>query len=230
MEEVLKGRPVQEFAEPEGLVRVEVCSLSGKLPSPHCPHRRTELFIAGTEPREYCTMHRPVRIDVATGMLATEGCPLEQVVERVYTFLPAEAVEWGRKQGIPQLPTEYCFLHNKVEADTGYRIQGDHAPFSILHSPFSIVMTSPDPFSVFRLSPALPLGEQRIEVAARPAGETVVAELILYVDGEPLAELVTPPYRSLWPLTPGVHAFHAEGYDATGRRLTSESVYVTVIE
>ncbi|NIO70722.1 MAG: penicillin-binding protein, partial [Anaerolineae bacterium] len=223
MEEVLKGRPVQEFAEPEGLVRVEVCSLSGKLPSPHCPHRKTELFIAGTEPREYCTMHRPVRIDVATGMLATEACPPEQVVERVYTFLPAEAVEWGRKRGIPQPPTEYCSLHTKAEGDTGYMMQGDQ-------SPISIVMTSPDPFSVFRLSPALPLDDQRIEVAARPAEETVIAELILYVDGEPLATLGTPPYRSMWPLTPGEHAFHAEGYDATGRRLTSEPVYVTVME
>jgi 1A family penicillin-binding protein len=223
MGEVLKGRPVQEFAEPEGLVRVEVCSLSGKLPSPHCPHRKTELFIAGTEPREYCTMHRPVRIDVSTGMLATEGCLSEQVVEKVYTFLPAEAVEWGRKQGVPQPPTEYCSLHGKLEADTRYTIQGDQ-------SPISIVMTSPDPFSVFRLSPALPLDDQRIEVAARLAEETAIAELILYVDGEPLATLVTPPYRSMWPLTPGVHAFHAEGYDATGRRLASEPVYVTVME
>jgi 1A family penicillin-binding protein len=230
MEEVLKGRPVQEFAEPEGLVRVEVCALSGKLPSSYCPHRKTELFIAGTEPREYCTMHRPVRIDVATGMLATEACPPEQVTDRVYTFLPAEAAEWGRKQGIPRPPTEYCPLHGKAEAemgdkiqDTGYRTESDH-------SPLSIMMTSPDPFSVFRLSPALPLGDQRIEVAARPAEETVVAELTLYVDGEPLARLTAPPYRSVWPLAPGVHAFHAEGYDATGRRLTSEPVYVTVME
>ena len=230
MEEVLKGRPVQEFAEPEGLVRVEVCSLSGKLPSPYCPHHKTELFIAGTEPREYCTLHRPVRIDVATGMLATENCPPERVVERVYTFLPAEAVEWGRKQGIPQPPTEYCPLHGQAEADTEYKMQGDQSPISNLQSPIFIVMTSPDPFSVFRLSPALPLDHQRIEVAARPAEETVVAELTLYVDGEPLAKLATPPYRSMWPLTPGVHAFHAEGYGATGSRLTSEPVYVTVME
>jgi 1A family penicillin-binding protein len=230
MEEVLKGRPVQEFAEPEGLVRVEVCSLSGKLPSPHCPHRKTELFIAGTEPREYCTLHRPVRIDVATGMLATENCPPERVVERVYTFLPAEAVEWGRKQGIPQPPMEYCSMHGQSEADTRYTIQGDESLISNLQSPISIVMTSPDPFSVFRLSPALPLSEQRIEVAARLAEEMIVAELTLYVDGEPLVRLATPPYRSMWPLTPGVHAFYAEGYDAMGRRLTSQPVYVTVME
>jgi hypothetical protein len=101
--------------------------------------------------------------------------------------------------------------------DAGYRTQDDRAPFSI-------VMTSPDPFSVFRLSPALPLGDQRIEVAARPAEETVIAELILYVDGEPLARLTAPPYCSLWPLTPGEHAFHAEGYDATGRRLTADFI------
>ena len=224
MEEVLKGHPVQEFAEPEGLVRVEVCALSGKLPSPYCPHRKTELFIAGTEPREYCPLHRPVRIDITMGMLATEVCPPEQVVERVYTFLPAEAAEWGRKQGILQPPTGYCSLHGEA------RMQDDRVPISNLQSPISIIMTSPDPFSVFRLSPALPLSEQRIEVAARPAEEMVVAELVLYVDGEPLATLAAPPYRSLWPLALGVHAFHAEGYDVTGRRLTSEPIYVTVIE
>jgi len=229
MEEVLKGRPVQEFAEPEGLVRVEVCSLSGKLPSSHCPHRKTELFIADTEPREYCTMHRPVRIDVTTGMLATEACAPEQVVERVYTFLPAEAIEWSRKQGIPQPPTEYCPLHGNMMQVARYKMQDEPAS-CILHPASCLVMTSPDPFSVFRLSPALPLSDQRIEVAARPAEEIIVAELILYVDGELLANLATPPYRSMWPLTPGVHAFHAEGYDATGRRLTSELVYVTVLE
>jgi len=231
MEEVLKGHPVQEFVEPGGLVRVEVCSLSGKLPSPHCPHHKTELFIAGTEPREYCAIHRPVRIDVATGMLATEGCSPEQVVERVYAFLPAETMEWGRKQGIPQPPTEYCSLHSTDEllraATDQQEVRGSR---SSTPYPLSLVMTSPDPFSVFRLSPALPLGDQRIEVAARPTEETVVAELILYVDGEPLATLATPPYRSMWPLTPGEHAFHAEGYDATGRQLTSEPVYVTVIK
>ena len=238
MKEVLKGRPVQEFAEPEGLVRVEVCALSGKLPSPHCPHRKTELFVAGTEPREYCTMHRPVRIDVTTGVLATKNCPPEQVVERVYAFLPAEAMEWGRKQGIPQPPTEYCYLHSSDELQRAATEQQEVRdsppptpyPLSLVPYPSSLVMTSPDPFSVFRLSPALPLGDQRIEVAARPTEETVVAELVLYVDEEPLARLTTPPYRSMWPLTPGVHAFHAEGYDATGRRLTSEPVYVTVME
>jgi 1A family penicillin-binding protein len=238
MEEMLKGRPIQEFAEPEGLLRVEVCSLSGKLPSPLCPHRKTEPFIAGTEPREYCTMHRPVRIDVATGMLATESCPPEQVRERVYTFLPAEAVEWGRKQGIPQPPTEYCYSHSSddlQQAATDQQEARDSQsstpyPLSFVSHSFCLVMTSPDPFSVFRLSPALPLSEQRIEVAARPTEETIIANLVLYVDGESLATLPSPPYRSMWPLTPGVHAFHAEGYDATGRRLTSEPVYVTVIE
>lgn len=232
MDEVLKGRPAQEFVEPKGLVRVEVCSLSGKLPSPHCSHRKTELFIAGTEPREYCTLHRPVRIDVATGMVATENCPPERVVERVYAFLPSEAMEWGRKQGIPQPPTEYCFLHSSDKLQQEARGSLSPTPYSLSLVPdsSSLVMTSPDPFSVFRLSPALPLSHQRIEIAARPAGETVVAEVTLYVDGEPLDRLALPPYRSVWPLTPGVHAFHAEGYDATGRRLTSEPVYVTVIE
>lgn len=59
MEVALKGQPVLRFAEPPGLVRVAVCAESGLLPGPSCPHRRVEVFIAGTEPRERCPLHLP---------------------------------------------------------------------------------------------------------------------------------------------------------------------------
>ena len=59
MEEAHKGLPPLPFPKPPGLVRVEVCALSGLLPNPYCPHRRLEWFIAGTEPRERCAIHGP---------------------------------------------------------------------------------------------------------------------------------------------------------------------------
>jgi len=52
MEAALKGMPVREFEQPEGLVKVEVCAQTGQLPGDDCPHHVTELFIAGTEPTE----------------------------------------------------------------------------------------------------------------------------------------------------------------------------------
>jgi penicillin-binding protein 1C len=45
------------FTPPSGLVSREICSFSGLQPGPGCRHRRTEWFIAGTEPEAQCTYH-----------------------------------------------------------------------------------------------------------------------------------------------------------------------------
>lgn len=46
-----------EFAEPKGIVRAAVCSLSGGLPGESCPGTVEEVFVLGTEPREVCAGH-----------------------------------------------------------------------------------------------------------------------------------------------------------------------------
>lgn len=50
--EFLKTKPKQNFARPEGLVDVEICTFDGKLPNNSCPNRTVEKFIIGTEPKE----------------------------------------------------------------------------------------------------------------------------------------------------------------------------------
>ncbi len=82
-----KGLPIREFERPEGLTEAEVCALSGHLPGPDCPHRITELFVAGTEPTTPCDMH--VRVG-----------------DQVMIALPAEAQAWGREHGVPLLPVQ----------------------------------------------------------------------------------------------------------------------------
>ncbi|MFB0545387.1 MAG: penicillin-binding protein, partial [Anaerolineae bacterium] len=233
MEEVLKARPAQEFVEPPGLVRVEVCSASGLLPNPHCPNRRVELFIKSTEPQIACAMHRALRIDTTTGLLATENCPPERVVERVYTILPAEALEWGRKRGIPQPPREYCTLHvsPKKMAWKDLGIGDSDLGVGDRQSPqYPLVITSPDPGSIFRLTKALPRQDQQIEVAARPGEGVTVARLTLYVDSVSLGTFDRPPYRRMWPLEPGDHTFQAVGYDVEGNELESQVVRIAVLE
>jgi hypothetical protein len=46
--------PTVEFSEPPGLVRKEICPLSGLIPTDLCPGRMEEVFISGSEPRQYC--------------------------------------------------------------------------------------------------------------------------------------------------------------------------------
>ncbi len=81
----LKGKPVRSFIRPDGLTSVEVCALSGKLPTQDCPHRVHEWFIEGTAPQTTCEMHR-------------------RVGDEVFVILPPEAQAWAREHNLAQPP------------------------------------------------------------------------------------------------------------------------------
>jgi penicillin-binding protein 1B len=50
-------RNVAEFQAPDGIVTAEIDPLSGELATAACPQRRAEVFIAGTQPTDYCRLH-----------------------------------------------------------------------------------------------------------------------------------------------------------------------------
>ena len=212
MELALLGRPSREFERPPGIIEVEICSLSGLMPTPYCSHTRHELFIAGTEPRLFDNWYQPFLIDSASGLLASADTPPERVESRVYILLPEEAREWARQQGWPAPPA------TPSPAAVGQ------------DSRFQLLMVRPDPGSMYRLSPNLPLSAQQIEVSARPADGVIAAEVTLYVDGRPLQSFRVPPYRTFWTLEPGEHSFVARGQTVDGRRLESEAAWVVVKE
>ena len=219
MQLALQGRPARDFERPPGIIEVEICSLSGLLPTPYCPHTRSELFIAGTEPKLYDTWYQPFIIDSATGLLADASTPPERAETRVYIVLPEPARDWARQQGWPEPPTA-----PSLASSTGQTGGSAGAP------DFQLVMTRPDPGSVYRLSPNLPPSAQRIEVSARPASGVMVSEVTLHVDGIPLETLRVPPYRTFWTLEPGPHSFSARGRTIDGRRLESDAVWIVVRE
>ena len=102
-----EGLPVVSFTRPPGITERQVCSISGLLPTEHCPNVVTEKFIAGTEPLMTCNVHRVFHINRETGKLATQSTPPELVEEKVYSIYPPEAADWVREAKIPQPPTEY---------------------------------------------------------------------------------------------------------------------------
>jgi len=85
MRSILQGRPDKIFTQPSGLIQFEVCDLSGLLPTPACPHTKTEWFIAGTQPAAPDTFYQ----FSATG--------------EVVLNLPVAAQDWARSQGLPLL-------------------------------------------------------------------------------------------------------------------------------
>jgi len=201
MRRALLGQPELEFAVPEGLVRAEVCALSGLLPTEYCPKTRWEWFIAGTVPTERDAFFRPFTLDRRTGLLADETTPPEEREERVYLILPPEAQDWAIRQGIPQPPV-------------GARIaSGENVPARLL---------SPDPHTVFRLTPLLPEDQQRIRLAVAVPSQ---AEAVAYwLDGALLATVEEPPYEHWWSLQPGEHEISAVVELADGTRITTDRV------
>jgi len=112
MEEALAGTPPRDFDRPSGIVTAEICADSGAKPSQVCPRRRTEIFVAGTEPGDPSQdFHQLVRICTVTGQRATEFCPEDVVVEKYFEVYPEEYRWWAEEHGIEQPPADFCSLH-----------------------------------------------------------------------------------------------------------------------
>lgn len=79
MKRIHEDLPNATFPIPEGLVQMQVCSKSGKLPTPGlCDEMGcviTEYFAEGTEPTEMCDVHYQGRICAYSGLIATAECP-----------------------------------------------------------------------------------------------------------------------------------------------------------
>ncbi len=206
METVLRGKPALSFERPEGLVRAEVCALSGLLPTEDCERRVVDWFIKGTVPTEYDTWHQRFTIDAQTGLLADDSTPPARRVERVYLVLPPELRPWAYDEGIPEPPSAAAI----EAADAGAALR----------------LTSPDPYSVYRLSPVTPEETQRILVRAVAPPDT--QEITFHLNGEPLATLDAPPWEMWWALQRGDWELSARAALVDGSVQESAPVTLTV--
>jgi penicillin-binding protein 1C len=87
---------------PDGLARVEVCAASGDLPNRWCPQTALTWFIPGKSPIRVSTLHRPVRVDIRTGLAACP--PFDPAVTRleVFEFWPSDLQRLFRDTGLPR--------------------------------------------------------------------------------------------------------------------------------
>lgn len=109
------------FAEPPGLVRRQVCAVSGLLPSAADTDLVSEVFIAGQEPKQVCDLHKlfNICIEHSTPELANEFCPPQSVIQRPYLVLPPAYTAWQktlRKSLGP--PTATCCMPTPVATET----------------------------------------------------------------------------------------------------------------
>jgi penicillin-binding protein 1C len=207
---VLTGQPEERFLQPAGFVRLEVCALSGLLPTEACPYRRWEWFIEGTEPTREDAFYQLVQIDTTTGRLAHEGTPPERRSEQVILDLPPELQPWARMEGI-------TLLSDLMTAPSEVPDQGSLRPIRLI---------SPSEGSIYRLSPGLDPETQKLLLEA--ISETDLELVTIWVDGDLVAEFDQEPYQAWWSLVVGEHEAWAEGVLQDGTTVTSESIVFTV--
>jgi penicillin-binding protein 1C len=201
MRAALQGQPYLNFSVPEGIDRVQVCAMSGLLPTPDCPQTKWEWFITGTAPTDYDTLYQRFRIDRRTGQLADETTPPEFVQEEVFLVLPPQARTWAAQQGIPAPPV-------------GAQLIGDDST--------PVRLLSPDPYTIFQLTPFTPLANQRIRLQVTvPANTDSVS---YWLDGQLIGTRYQAPFDLWWALTPGPHQLKAIAMTTDPARLASQTL------
>jgi 1A family penicillin-binding protein len=214
---VLTGTPERSFSRPAGMVRVEVCALSGLLPTEACPYRRQEWLISGTEPTQPDNLYKQVTIDTATGRLADADTPPERRVTQLVLDLPPQAQPWARSQGLTLLsdltssPLAPCSL-----------------PLATCSLPLALI--SPPANALYRYVPGVSAETQRLRLEAVSAsGEGSLNQVTLWVDGNLVARLTASPYQAWWPLAVGKHEAWAEAVTVDGERVKSAVIQFEVV-
>jgi penicillin-binding protein 1B len=92
---------VSDFPAPDGIVTAEIDPLNGMLATPNCPKSRGEVFIAGTQPLEYCTLHGGSGKTTIAGWDTPDAESSGEHVEGATGAVPA-AVRPARRADAPQ--------------------------------------------------------------------------------------------------------------------------------
>ena len=208
MRALLQGQPDRPFVRPDGMKQVEVCALSGLLPTPACPHTRMEWFINRTEPTQTDNYYQQIWVDALTNSLANDSTPPDRRKSIIALNLPVQALPWARSQGLPLL------------ADFEKNANTQNAN--------SLMLVSPTPNTTYRITSDINQSAQQLSVEA--VANQNFSQVRIYADGILLQTLSNPPYQAWWTLSPGQHQFWAEGMNSNGEAIKSDMITITVIQ
>ena len=215
MQMATRDAPARAFRQPPGMARADVCINSGLLPTEWCQRRRSELFIAGTQPTEFDTVYQPVAFDTCRGGPTSAGSDPQCIQQRVVRVYPPDLRDWARANGVEQPNTAAT-----AQASPDAVAQAGRRPASAL------ALVSPDPNSAFQWVDGLAADVQQIRLAARPTGQP--AEVTFLVDGRAVAVANSAPYETWWTLQPGAHSISAQSVGADGAVAVSDEIWIDV--
>jgi len=210
--EALTGTQEQWFSHPPGMTLIEVCSLSGMLPTKDCLNKNSDWFIDGTEPMVIDNVFHKLIIDSNNGTIATHLTPPHQKAEILVLNLPPEAHPWARSQGL-SLYNDFIF------SESASAISGTE---------YILEIVSPRNGSVYTVSADYPPNGQRLPIEILYA--TVPERIKLLLNGKVLEVINQKPFLSWWTLEKGDHVLQAEAKFRDGSTILSPQVSFTVLE
>jgi penicillin-binding protein 1C len=176
------------------LTQVEICPLSGQLPTPNCPHRVKERFAPSDRPRQVCTMHASIAVDRRNGLLAGPGCTEEYRKSAIVEVFDETFGAWARSANRPLAPTDYSPLC----PDTSGTATINAGPLRIRY---------PYDGAVFLFDPGKAAQSQGIVI--RVDAPRVVHEVRFFFDGRFIG-VHGSPFEHVLPLSEGQHRLRVE--------------------
>ncbi|OGJ80926.1 penicillin-binding protein 1C [Candidatus Peribacteria bacterium RIFOXYC2_FULL_58_10] len=199
--------PPKDFARPEGIADLAVCALSGKLPTPLCPHTITEHFIEGTEPTEPDDIFQSVSIDTRNGLLASADCLREFVRAETFAVFPKDSVQWALENGWPAPPRSLSPLCERTSSPSSKQ------PASW------ILITEPKANDSFALDPLVPDASEQIIFEAQASRD--IERIEWFVDGKKIGTGKPPTFHLEWKPAPGAFAIEARSGGVSDQRRIS---------
>jgi len=210
--EALTGTQENWFHQPDGIIQVEVCGLSGYLPTNSCPYTKMEWFIEGTEPTLMDNLYHQVWIDKGTGKLVNDYTPSDQRKLITALDLPPEAHGWAQTQGVTLLTD----LHDYREQ---WSITEGHVPLLVL---------TPTDNMVYRINPTSGKESQKLQMQV--INSTNFNKVELWLNENLLTTFYQEPYQFWWPLIPGKFSLWAKGITLNGESIQSPKTSFTVTD
>lgn len=87
---------------PAGLRNVDVCAVSGCLPTPLCQHRVSCGFMPGVSPIQPCAIHQEVFVDAPSGLRVAADDGRVGLKREIYECWPPDMLALFRQAGLPR--------------------------------------------------------------------------------------------------------------------------------
>ncbi|MFN4872847.1 MAG: penicillin-binding protein 1C [Akkermansiaceae bacterium] len=82
--------------------QVQMCAVSGMIPSEHCKHRCDGHFLSGVSPIMPCDLHRLIWVDQRTGLRVAPRDGDSNITPQIHEFWSPEYLELFRLAGLPR--------------------------------------------------------------------------------------------------------------------------------